>query len=163
MPSATASVFKLRTWKTGAWRGWTRRRRALGSSVTGIVVTRPSPRRLPRVRQPRPRRWPHLQRSRFIRASVLLRTRSVRRKQQGSTGRLLENCKCSTSQNPYRLISSFVPPTGRIRTDPLVGHGRHFGRTVRTFCRVHMLISNGLSRTMQLELERLTEADLSDT
>ncbi|TEB33309.1 hypothetical protein FA13DRAFT_1627468, partial [Coprinellus micaceus] len=47
-------------------------------------------------------------------------------------------------------------------TDPLVGHGRHFGRTVRTFCRVHTLISNGLSRTMQLELERLTEADLSE-
>ncbi|TEB36975.1 hypothetical protein FA13DRAFT_1622502, partial [Coprinellus micaceus] len=38
----------------------------------------------------------------------------------------------------------------------------HFGRTVRTFCMVHMLITNGLSRTMQLELERITEADLSE-
>jgi hypothetical protein len=50
----------------------------------------------------------------------------------------------------------------RIRTDPLVSHGRHFGRTVRTFCRVHTLITNGLSRTMHLELERITKEDLSD-
>ena len=47
------------------------------------------------------------------------------------------------------------------RTDPLVGHGRHFGRTIRTFCRVHTLITNGLSRAMQLELGRVTEEDFS--
>lgn len=47
------------------------------------------------------------------------------------------------------------------RTDPLVGHGRHFGRTIRTFCRVHTLITNGLSRAMQLELGRITEEDLA--
>lgn len=52
-------------------------------------------------------------------------------------------------------------PILRIRTDPLVGHGRHFGRTIRTFCRIHTLITNGLSRNMQLELGRLTEEDLS--
>ncbi|TEB28677.1 hypothetical protein FA13DRAFT_1755807 [Coprinellus micaceus] len=47
------------------------------------------------------------------------------------------------------------------KTDPLVGHGRHFGRTIRTFCRIQTLITNGLGRTMQLELGRVTESDLS--
>ncbi|TEB25444.1 hypothetical protein FA13DRAFT_1637543, partial [Coprinellus micaceus] len=46
------------------------------------------------------------------------------------------------------------------RTDPLVGHGRHFGRTVRTFCRMQTLLTNGLSQTMQLELGRVDEDDL---
>ncbi|TEB16762.1 hypothetical protein FA13DRAFT_1759044 [Coprinellus micaceus] len=49
------------------------------------------------------------------------------------------------------------------RTDPLVGHGRHFGRTIRTFCRVHTLISNGMGRTMQLDLGRLGTEDLSQS
>ncbi|KAJ2921265.1 hypothetical protein H1R20_g15827, partial [Candolleomyces eurysporus] len=47
------------------------------------------------------------------------------------------------------------------KTDPLVGFGRHFGRTIRCFCRIQPLIKNGLTRTMQLELERITESDLS--
>ncbi|TEB19261.1 hypothetical protein FA13DRAFT_1719015 [Coprinellus micaceus] len=53
------------------------------------------------------------------------------------------------------------PPQKQVRTDPLVGHGRHFGRTIRTFCRVHTLIKSGLSRAMQLELGRITDEDLS--
>ena len=28
--------------------------------------------------------------------------------------------------------------------DPLVHHGRHFGRVVHTFCNVQMLITNGI-------------------
>ncbi|TEB22934.1 hypothetical protein FA13DRAFT_1640577 [Coprinellus micaceus] len=52
-------------------------------------------------------------------------------------------------------------PFVRGKTDPLVGHGRHFGRTVRTFCRIQTLLTNGLTRTMQLELERVTEDELS--
>ncbi|KAH6903037.1 hypothetical protein BKA70DRAFT_1027076, partial [Coprinopsis sp. MPI-PUGE-AT-0042] len=47
------------------------------------------------------------------------------------------------------------------RTDPLVHHGRHFGRTVQAFCRVQTLIKNGLSRSVQLTLERMEEEDLS--
>ena len=47
------------------------------------------------------------------------------------------------------------------KADPLVGHGRHFGRTIRTFCRINTLITNGLTRTMQLELDRITEEDLT--
>lgn len=31
-------------------------------------------------------------------------------------------------------------------TDPLVHHGRHFGRTVHALCNIHALISNGIIR-----------------
>jgi hypothetical protein len=33
-----------------------------------------------------------------------------------------------------------------VATDPLVHHGRHFGRAVHTFCNVRALIVNGLIR-----------------
>ncbi|KAJ3529763.1 hypothetical protein NMY22_g8865 [Coprinellus aureogranulatus] len=55
----------------------------------------------------------------------------------------------------------WAPLQKQLRTDPLVGHGRHFGRTIRTFCRVQTLISSGLATTMQLELDRISESDLS--
>jgi hypothetical protein len=31
-------------------------------------------------------------------------------------------------------------------TDPLVHHGRHFGRTVHALCRVHAVLNNGILR-----------------
>jgi hypothetical protein len=31
-------------------------------------------------------------------------------------------------------------------TDPLVHHGRHFGRTVHALCSVHVLLTNGILR-----------------
>ncbi|TEB22596.1 hypothetical protein FA13DRAFT_1798685 [Coprinellus micaceus] len=65
----------------------------------------------------------------------------------------------SDVENPGAL--NWGPPQKHARTDPLVGHGRHFGRTIRTFCRIHTLITNGLSRTMQLELGRIAEEDLT--
>ncbi|KAF6744232.1 hypothetical protein DFP72DRAFT_826256 [Ephemerocybe angulata] len=49
----------------------------------------------------------------------------------------------------------------RSRTDPLVHYGRHFGRTIRTFYRIQPLLKNGITRNMQLETERISEADLS--
>ncbi|KAH6904737.1 hypothetical protein BKA70DRAFT_1109017 [Coprinopsis sp. MPI-PUGE-AT-0042] len=55
-------------------------------------------------------------------------------------------------------------PRKRIcRTDPLVHHGRHFGRTIQAFCRVQTLIKNGLSRSIQLKFGRLTEGDLTSS
>ncbi|KAH6913576.1 hypothetical protein BKA70DRAFT_1370033 [Coprinopsis sp. MPI-PUGE-AT-0042] len=57
-----------------------------------------------------------------------------------------------------RLIS---PP--RCRTDPLVHHGRHFGRTIQAFCQVHLLLKQGLARTIQLELGRIGEEDLGES
>ncbi|KAH6903657.1 hypothetical protein BKA70DRAFT_1110650, partial [Coprinopsis sp. MPI-PUGE-AT-0042] len=47
------------------------------------------------------------------------------------------------------------------RTDPLVHHGRHFGRTIQAFCRVQTLIKNGLGRSIQLTLGHLVEEELS--
>ncbi|KAH6911254.1 hypothetical protein BKA70DRAFT_1099672 [Coprinopsis sp. MPI-PUGE-AT-0042] len=47
------------------------------------------------------------------------------------------------------------------RTDPLVHHGRHFGRTVQAFCRVQTLIKNGLAHSVQLDLGHIEEQDLS--
>ncbi|KAJ3504855.1 hypothetical protein NMY22_g17779 [Coprinellus aureogranulatus] len=69
-----------------------------------------------------------------------------------------ENTPPNKSQNaggrkrPAPNALAWGPPQKHARTDPLVGHGRHFGRTIRTFCRMHTLIANGVSRTMQLEL-----------
>lgn len=35
-------------------------------------------------------------------------------------------------------------------SDPLIGHGRHFGRTVHALCNVNALITNGLLRLGEL-------------
>lgn len=48
----------------------------------------------------------------------------------------------------------------RCRTDPMVHHGRHFGRTIQAFCQVHLLLKQGLARTIQLELGGATVEDL---
>jgi hypothetical protein len=46
------------------------------------------------------------------------------------------------------LVSSCGP-------DPLVHHGRHFGRSVHALCSIKALITNGLLRLERLENERL--------
>ncbi|KAH6867821.1 hypothetical protein BKA70DRAFT_1379857 [Coprinopsis sp. MPI-PUGE-AT-0042] len=46
-------------------------------------------------------------------------------------------------------------------TDPLVHHGRHFGRTIQAFCRVQTLIKNGLSRSVELMLGNVAEEELT--
>jgi hypothetical protein len=53
-------------------------------------------------------------------------------------------------------------PTHRCQTDPLIGHGRHFGRAVHTFCRPFPLIRDGLLRQIRFQANVLTEEDLSD-
>ncbi|KAH6897576.1 hypothetical protein BKA70DRAFT_1116126 [Coprinopsis sp. MPI-PUGE-AT-0042] len=47
------------------------------------------------------------------------------------------------------------------RTDPLVHHGRHFGRAVQAFCRVQALITQGLSVDVEIELGDIVREDLS--
>ncbi|KAH6918232.1 hypothetical protein BKA70DRAFT_1366541 [Coprinopsis sp. MPI-PUGE-AT-0042] len=48
------------------------------------------------------------------------------------------------------------------RTDPLVHHGRHFGRTIQAFCRVQTLIKNGMARNYQIKVsQEIEEEDLS--
>ncbi|KJA13822.1 hypothetical protein HYPSUDRAFT_124882, partial [Hypholoma sublateritium FD-334 SS-4] len=34
----------------------------------------------------------------------------------------------------------------RRSTDPLVHHGRHFGRSIHALCNVHALVNNGIIR-----------------
>ncbi|KAH6871255.1 hypothetical protein BKA70DRAFT_1379457 [Coprinopsis sp. MPI-PUGE-AT-0042] len=46
--------------------------------------------------------------------------------------------------------------------DPLVHYGRHFGRTVRAFCRIQTLIKLGLSIAVQLDLEEMEEESLPE-
>lgn len=36
-------------------------------------------------------------------------------------------------------------------SDPLVHHGRHFGRSIHALCRVHSLLSNGVLREADLD------------
>ena len=42
------------------------------------------------------------------------------------------------------------PTTCSAGTDPLVHHGRHFGRTVHALCTVQALLNNGLLRMGEL-------------
>ncbi|KAH6872022.1 hypothetical protein BKA70DRAFT_1130313 [Coprinopsis sp. MPI-PUGE-AT-0042] len=53
------------------------------------------------------------------------------------------------------------PRKRQCRTDPLVHHGRHFGRTIQAFCRVQTLIKNGLGRSIQMTFGRLEEEQLT--
>ncbi|KAH6871076.1 hypothetical protein BKA70DRAFT_1131287 [Coprinopsis sp. MPI-PUGE-AT-0042] len=46
-------------------------------------------------------------------------------------------------------------------TDPLVHHGRHFGRTIQAFCRVQTLIKNGLARKIEMVFNHLSEEQLT--
>ena len=45
-------------------------------------------------------------------------------------------------------------------TDPLVHHGRHFGRTLHAFCRVHTLLTNGILHEVELA-DQLSEESFS--
>lgn len=48
-------------------------------------------------------------------------------------------------------IYSFPLTDTRCVTDPLIHHGRHFGRTVHALCSVKGLFTNGLLRAAMLE------------
>ena len=48
---------------------------------------------------------------------------------------------------------------GRCASDPLVHHGRHFGRTVHAMCNVQALITNGIVRLA--EADNIPEEDMT--
>ncbi|KAH6887786.1 hypothetical protein BKA70DRAFT_1443450 [Coprinopsis sp. MPI-PUGE-AT-0042] len=48
-----------------------------------------------------------------------------------------------------------IPFGKRGHTDPLIHHGRHFGRTMHSFCRIYTLISDGLIRNDAIATGRL--------
>ncbi|KAH6913099.1 hypothetical protein BKA70DRAFT_1369812 [Coprinopsis sp. MPI-PUGE-AT-0042] len=58
-------------------------------------------------------------------------------------------------------LLSLGPRKRPSRTDPLVHHGRHFGRTVRTFCRIQALITRGMTLDVQIELGDIAREDLT--
>lgn len=54
--------------------------------------------------------------------------------------------------NTYHKISrSKCTLCFRCFTDPLVHHGRHFGRTVHAMCNFYTLINNGITRIIEQE------------
>ncbi|KAJ3550552.1 hypothetical protein NMY22_g398 [Coprinellus aureogranulatus] len=59
-------------------------------------------------------------------------------------------------------VLSSAPRKRPTRTDPLVSHGRHFGRTIHTFCRIFPLVKEGISRELQFKAGELRESDLSE-
>jgi hypothetical protein len=59
-----------------------------------------------------------------------------------------------------QVLLKVLTSMSRTVTDPLVHHGRHFGRVVHTFCNVNVLITNGLTRMGESEpvdIESLTQ------
>ncbi|KJA14506.1 hypothetical protein HYPSUDRAFT_208632 [Hypholoma sublateritium FD-334 SS-4] len=51
----------------------------------------------------------------------------------------------SSSEDALRLGPRKKPRL----TDPLVHHGRHFGRSIHALCNVHALINNGVIRMVE--------------
>jgi hypothetical protein len=65
-----------------------------------------------------------------------------------SAGSAKESVRCN-------LLVVCVGPNqgGSTATDPLVHHGRHFGRTIHALCRVHTLLINGILRDVENDSE----------
>ena len=63
----------------------------------------------------------------------------------------------------FAVLSDFYSRLSRIRhsSDPLVHHGRHFGRTVYAMCNVRSLITNGLLRLEESDGGEITEESLT--
>jgi hypothetical protein len=47
---------------------------------------------------------------------------------------------------PLRVTLPIKVLSDRCLSDPLIGHGRHFGRTVHALCNVRALLTNGILR-----------------
>ena len=61
------------------------------------------------------------------------------------------------------VLSDFCSHLSGIRhsSNPLVHHGRHFGRTVYTMCNVRSLITNGLHRLEESDGGEILEESLT--
>jgi hypothetical protein len=64
----------------------------------------------------------------------------------------------------FVILSDFYLRSSGIRhsSDPLVHHGRHFGRTVYAMCNVRSLITNALLRLQESDGEILEESLTSE-
>ena len=61
---------------------------------------------------------------------------------------LEKNCMSVLQTNMRRSILTRL--CASCVTDPLVHHGRHFGRTVHALCNIRLLLSNGVPRLREL-------------
>jgi hypothetical protein len=63
----------------------------------------------------------------------------------------------------FVVLSDFNSRLSGIRhtSDPLVHHGRHFGRTVYAMCNVRSLITNGLLRLEESDGDEVMEESLT--
>lgn len=52
--------------------------------------------------------------------------------------------------SPSHLMPNFCYSRRRCYSDPLVHHGRHFGRTVFALCNFQALLNNGILRMVEL-------------
>ncbi|KAH6886624.1 hypothetical protein BKA70DRAFT_1377253 [Coprinopsis sp. MPI-PUGE-AT-0042] len=66
-----------------------------------------------------------------------------------------------TKRKADRDILSSGPKKRPARTDPLIHYGRHFGRTLQAFCRIHALIKQGLAIAIQIDMEETPEESLT--
>jgi hypothetical protein len=55
------------------------------------------------------------------------------------------------------IVCVRLHPYRRSVSDPLVGHGRHFRRTVHAMVQVSVLVRNGIERSIELEEGRAME------
>ena len=63
----------------------------------------------------------------------------------------------------FDILSDFYSCLSDIRhsSDPLVHHGRHFGRTVYAMCNVRSLVTNSLLRLEELDGDEISEESLA--
>ncbi|KAH6911947.1 hypothetical protein BKA70DRAFT_1370418 [Coprinopsis sp. MPI-PUGE-AT-0042] len=91
---------------------------------------------------------------------ALLKDPSTSRRRRRSDASLDGSGEAGDPELPAAL--GLGPRKRPCRTDPLVHHGRHFGRTIQAFCCVQTLIKNGMIRKFQIEVtHELAEEDLS--
>lgn len=57
------------------------------------------------------------------------------------------------------MFSPFTNISNSCLSDPLIHHGRHFGRTLHALCNIHSLLTNGILRT--IELDEVSEDSLT--
>ncbi|RXW20690.1 hypothetical protein EST38_g5171 [Candolleomyces aberdarensis] len=77
---------------------------------------------------------------------VLTMKKDTTRREQ-STALGVDNCHCGTPNKRSYNALELGPRKKAKRVDPLVHHGRHFGRTIFAFANVHALILAGLSNS----------------
>ena len=68
-----------------------------------------------------------------------------------SSAKMLLSWALERNRENWNLVNVTTNPTKPSSVaDPLVHHGRHFGRTVHALCNIHALLTNGVLRMVEL-------------